>query len=242
MSSISPFYWSENPLQIPTEHQVQKMLRILRMSATWIHAPCLYSCCGWFTIWKLLRLFSRPHICFWNVSASCSGPSADLAGAGAGEMWHRCHDLYPLRPQSSAARQLWLWPAGTGTSLLSCFVTIPGHVCVFAFLFLERLLAPGRACRCTGHTLLTFRAGRGWVREPSQYSGYFPMLSPCGDFLHVDRTLAQIWALAGRVWWLPPWRSTAFCRWEPHTWPLGLVIIVSVMLLNIPGLSVSFSC
>lgn len=100
---------------------LQKMLRILRMSATSVHAPCLCSCCGRFTIWKLLQLLPRLRICLWNVSASCSGSRADLAGTRAREMWHWCHDLYSIRPQSSAARQLWLRPAGTGIYVLWMF-------------------------------------------------------------------------------------------------------------------------
>lgn len=48
------------------------------------------------------------------VPTAVPGPSAKLAGSGAGEMWHRRHDLHPIRPQPPAAWQLWLWSAGPG--------------------------------------------------------------------------------------------------------------------------------
>lgn len=38
--------------------------------------------------------YPGPSLCLWNVSASCSGSRADLAGTRAGEMWHWCHLIY----------------------------------------------------------------------------------------------------------------------------------------------------
>lgn len=67
------------------------------------------------------------------------------------------------------------------------------HVCIS---LLERSYAPGRACRPIRPQTPNLLGG---VERAVPAQRLVQLLSLSGDFLHVDRALAQIWSRAGRV-------------------------------------------
>lgn len=134
-------------------------------------------------------------------------------------MWHWCHDLYSLRPQSSAARQLRLRPAGTGTYILRCPVKVCGCVSVSVFLLQEHFMffSGSRWWTALVHGLRTC-----WPMVMSRGTKHSVFLvqqiSPHIDGLGVDCVLARLWVLS----WpgdspmaCGPWQDVGLCCLGP---------------------------